>query len=160
MLVAELGPLIPHAGTMRLLHDVVSWDTESIECRAISHRDPANPLRLDGRLPAIAGLEYGAQAMAIHGALVATGAVSGAVTGAAAGAAAPPAIGLLVAAHEVVCSVERLDDVATDLTVRATRVIGSARQVVYEFTVAAPDRTLVSGRASVMLSVDPPRGST
>lgn len=142
MLVSELGPLIPHAGRMRLLHDVRQWDDTRIECRATSHRDPGNPLRIGDALPALVGVEYGAQAMAIHGALV--------------GAGGPVSVGMLVAAHDVICPVERLDDIASDLVVTATRVLGSARQVVYEFALAADGRELVRGRASVMLSVDTP----
>jgi predicted hotdog family 3-hydroxylacyl-ACP dehydratase len=160
MRVASLSTLIPHAGAMRLLHDVVRWDTDSIECRATSHRDPDNPLRIDDRLPALAGVEYGAQAMAIHGALLAAGLSSGPTPGQALPAAcappAAPAIGMLVAAHDVVCHVARLDDVGAEITVYATRLLGSARQGVYEFVLAAPGVALLRGRASVMLSLEPP----
>ena len=75
-----IARLVPHAGAMCLLDRALSWDAEGIACEADRHRDPANPLRRDGRLPAICGVEYALQAMALHGALLAPG-----------GAAAQPA---------------------------------------------------------------------
>jgi len=132
--------LLPHAGAMRMIASVVRWSDEDIECVAHSHRDPANPLRVDGTLPAACGLEYGAQAMAMHGALVV-------------GRDAKPRIGLLVAAHELVWRVARLDTIAGALTIRAHRLLGSAQQVAYEFDVLEVERSLVHGRASVMLAV-------
>jgi len=63
---AEWMPLLPHAGAMRLLDSVQRWDASSITCRASSHKHCENPLRFDGCLPAVTGLEYAAQAMGIH----------------------------------------------------------------------------------------------
>jgi len=140
MLIEKIETLLPHVGTMRMIAAVASWSEDAIECVAHSHRDPGNPLRIDGVLPAACGLEYGAQAMAIHGALVA-------------GRDAKPRVGLLVAAHELVWRVARLDTIAGALTVRARRLLGSAQQVAYEFDVVDGARSLVSGRASVMLEV-------
>ena len=140
MLIEAIDDLLPHVGAMRMIAAVARWSDEEIECVAHSHRDPANPLRIDGVLPAVCGLEYGAQAMAIHGALVA-------------GRATKPRVGLLVAAHELVWRVTRLDTIAGALTVRARRLLGSAQQVAYEFDLLDAQRPLVSGRASVMLAV-------
>jgi predicted hotdog family 3-hydroxylacyl-ACP dehydratase len=140
MLIDAIEPLLPHVGAMRMIAAVARWSEEDIECIAHSHRDPANPLRIDDCLPAACGLEYGAQAMAIHGALVS-------------GRDAKPRVGLLVAAHDLIWRVARLDTVAGVLTVRARRLLGSAHQVAYEFDVLAAERSLVSGRASVMLAV-------
>ena len=55
---------------MCLLEGVSSWDERSIRCIAVSHRDPGNPLAADGHLGAACGVEYAAQAMAVHGALL------------------------------------------------------------------------------------------
>jgi predicted hotdog family 3-hydroxylacyl-ACP dehydratase len=62
---------LPHAGRMCLLDRLVAWDSESITCHASSHRDADNPLRSGGRLHAVAGVEYAAQAVALHGSLLA-----------------------------------------------------------------------------------------
>src|SRR6201982_2339720 len=77
---AEIRSLIPHSDLMCLLDEVVEWDDQSIACASNTHRDPATPLRRQGRLSAVHAFEYGAQAAAIHGGLRAR----------AAGTAAPP----------------------------------------------------------------------
>jgi len=56
---------------MCLLERVSAWDTHQIRCEANSHRASDNPLRAHGRLGAACGIEYAAQAMAMHGALLA-----------------------------------------------------------------------------------------
>jgi predicted hotdog family 3-hydroxylacyl-ACP dehydratase len=136
---AVIAALIPHAGTMCLLHEVVAWDAESIECRARSHRDPANPLRARGELAAVHGVEYAAQAMALHGALLG---------GAGAPATRPGYIGAI---RSLELNVPRLDIVRDELTVRAERLAGDASHVLYAFAVHAGDRVLVEGRISVAL---------
>ena len=64
----DIARLIPHAGRMVLLDGVLDWTAETLRARACSHRAPDNPLRRAGRLSVIAGIEYAAQATAIHGA--------------------------------------------------------------------------------------------
>jgi predicted hotdog family 3-hydroxylacyl-ACP dehydratase len=59
--------LLPHAGRMCLLERVIQVTDHTIECSAISHRDPLHPLACAGRLPIHCGLEYAAQAAGIHG---------------------------------------------------------------------------------------------
>ena len=61
---------IPHKGRMCLLDEVLNWDATQIRCRSATHRTTDNPLRAHGRLGAVCGIEYAAQAMAVHGALV------------------------------------------------------------------------------------------
>ena len=72
---------IPHQGRMCLLDEVVDWNAHHIRCRTGTHRAPDNPLRSHGRLGVACGIEYAAQAMALHGALA--GAAAGADGGAA-----------------------------------------------------------------------------
>ena len=47
------------------------WNAERISCVSRSHRAADNPLRAGGRLGIACGIEYAAQAMAVHGALIA-----------------------------------------------------------------------------------------
>ena len=49
---ATIAHLIPHAGSMCLLDEVLSWDEDTISCRSMQHRGPDNPLRQGGRLGA------------------------------------------------------------------------------------------------------------
>ena len=134
---------IPHQGSMCLLDAVTAWDTAHVRCTASSHRDAANPLRAHGRLGVMAGIEYAAQAIAVHGALLA-------------GADAPPAPGFLGSARGVECLVDRLDDLDAPLEIAAERLSGDARTLLYAFTVAAAGRTLLRGRAAVVLQAAPP----
>jgi predicted hotdog family 3-hydroxylacyl-ACP dehydratase len=131
---------------MCLLERVLEWDGDRIRCAAASHRAGDNPLRAHGRLAAAVGIEYAAQAMAVHGALCAAG-----TTG---GSAPAPRAGMLTSVRGVELQVPRLDDIAGDLTVQAQRVSGDRDAIVYEFTLLAGERVLVSGRATVLLDSD------
>ena len=140
---AELCELIPHAGAMCLLETVLAWDSETIHCRAQSHRGRAHPLAHDGRLDALHLIEYGAQAMAVHGGLLAR----------AAGSPARP--GLLVAVRNVAFEVERIDDIEEALEIHARRLLASidgAGGWLYEFSASAGTRPLARGRIAVMNS--------
>ena len=133
---------IPHKGGMCLLDEVLSWDTVRIRCRATSHRLPENPLRAHGRLGAACGVEYAAQAMAVHGAIMAE------TRGATARG------GLLTSVRNLVLLVNRLDDLESDLIASAERLAGDEGSTLYEFTVASAGRELLSGRASIVFSVE------
>ena len=56
---------------MCLLDEMLHWDRERIACATDSHRVADNPLRSRSGLQAACAIEYAAQAMALHGALVA-----------------------------------------------------------------------------------------
>lgn len=135
----DLDALLPHAGRSRLIRAVLEHDAERIVCEGVPPSDPAHPLRLDGRVWAAAAIEYGAQAMAVHGALADR-------TGGA------PRVGYLVAVRDVAFPVDALDAVEGPLRVTAERVLALGDQVSYSFEVAAADgATLARGRASVSL---------
>ncbi len=133
---------IPHRGHMCLLEEVLSWDAARIRCRATSHRLPDNPLRAHGRLGAACGVEYAAQAMAVHGAIMAQT------------AGAPARRGLLTSVRNLVLLVPRLDDLETDLIVSAGRLAGHAGSALYEFTVSSAGRELLSGRISIVFPAE------
>ena len=130
--------MIPHAGAMHLLDGVVSWDADRIRCLSRSHRDRQNPLRMDGRLSALCGIEYAAQAMAVHGAL-------------AGNVLKRPQLGYLASLREVHCSRPRLDDLEGDLIVEAERMMGEESHVIYGFEVRVGDVEVLRGRAAVVL---------
>lgn len=129
---------IPHQGTMCLLDRVEAWTDTTILCRAGSHLAPDNPLRHEGRLGIANGIEYAAQAMAVHGALLA-------------GDDHRPAVGFLTSVRNVRWCRPRLDDLPGELTVGAERLSGAGANILYQFTLHCGDLLLLSGRASVML---------
>jgi predicted hotdog family 3-hydroxylacyl-ACP dehydratase len=123
---------------MCLLDAVREWNRTWIVCTATSHADPDNPLG-DGRvLPAVCGIEYAAQAMALH-------------CGLTTGEGAPPVRGYLGSLHDLSLNVQRLDDILEPLRVEATRLFGGGHAVSYEFQISANDRVLLGGRAGVFL---------
>jgi len=121
---------------MCLLDGVLQWNERRAVCRASSHRDAANPLRIAQRLPAACGIEYAAQAMAVHGALLSRG---------------PLRPGVLASVRSVQLRAERLDDVQGPLRVTAERLSGEGDHVLYEFNVACDAGELLRGRATVVL---------
>lgn len=130
---------MPHAGAMVLLDRVERWDMGFVLCRARSHLDPANPLRHAGRLAALCGIEYGLQAAALHGALVAGGVAQRA--------------GYAASLREVTLSADRLDDEAFGELLVEARVEAQERfGMVYAFAVhSEAGAPLVRGRASIAL---------
>ncbi len=135
---AWIAAHIPHQGSMCLLDAVTEWSESAIACRATSHADPANPLRAEGRLGAANGIEYAAQAMAIHGALIA-------------GDDAAPRQGYLTSVRGVSLHVARLDDLPGELDVSAERLSGDANNILYQFSLSHAGRCLLEGRAAVVL---------
>jgi predicted hotdog family 3-hydroxylacyl-ACP dehydratase len=135
----QIAASIPHSGAMCLLDEVEAWDDTRIRCTATSHRDPHNPLRARGRLAAICGIEYAAQAMAMHGGLL----------GAAGGSR--PRVGFLTSVRAIEAHVDRLDTLEETLTVEAERVSGDDNNILYRFTLCCGERVLLTGRAAVML---------
>lgn len=131
---------IPHQGSMCLLDHVESWDERGIRCSAGSHRSMDNPLRMHGRLGAACGIEYAAQAMAVHGALLSPQGGAGARAG------------YLVSARGVQLHVSRLDDIATDLLVEAACITRSDNNILYQFSISAAGHLLLEGRAAVVLN--------
>ena len=101
---------IPHKGRMCLLDEVLSWDAARIRCRSATHRASDNPLRSHGRLGAACGIEYAAQAMAVHGALVAASAPLERTVASSVRGSIGAAVGYLASVRNVALHVARLDD--------------------------------------------------
>jgi predicted hotdog family 3-hydroxylacyl-ACP dehydratase len=142
---------IPHKGRMCLLDEVVSWDATRICCRSATHRAADNPLRAHGRLGAACGIEYAAQAMAVHGALVAASAPLASTVATNVRGTMGAALGFLASVRNVVLYVPQLDDLEADLIASAQRITGDGRTVLYEFTVCT-SAPLLSGRASIVFA--------
>ncbi|HEX6093100.1 MAG TPA: hypothetical protein VFZ07_07080 [Dongiaceae bacterium] len=131
---AGIAAIIPHGGTMVLLDRIDDWGPDFISGSTDSHRDPGNPLRRAGRLPAIAGIEIAGQAMAAHGRLIGD---------------RTPKRGVLGSLRELALHADRLDDVAGPLAVHARLLNGWGKACAYYFTLQSGARTLVEGRAAV-----------
>jgi predicted hotdog family 3-hydroxylacyl-ACP dehydratase len=139
--VKPILELVPQQGAMCLLEEVLEWDATSIACRATSHRSASNPLRTGDGLAAVAGVEYAAQAVAVHGNLTSADSRG-------------PQLGYLAALRDVICSVERLDIEKGDLVVRANQVAAESGRLLYDFRVESGGRELLRGRLSIVLASD------
>jgi predicted hotdog family 3-hydroxylacyl-ACP dehydratase len=135
---AQIAGLIPHSGAMCLLDGVVAWDARRILCMSRSHHAADNPLRSGGRLPAVCGVEYAMQAMAVHGGL------AGNIDG-------RPRAGYLASLRELECRGGRLDDLAGDLLVEAEQLAGDGVHVMYSFKLRVGELEVLRGRALVVL---------
>jgi len=145
---SQIAALIPHAGAMCLLDAVRFWDDTMIVCTASSHRAAENPLAHGGGLDAVCGIEYAAQAMAVHGALIS-------------GSGRRPAAGYLASVRDVVCHAARLDLLPDDLEVTAARLfaagrVGDNRAALYRFVLRCGTATILEGRAAVAIGAAPP----
>jgi len=127
---------------MCLLDFVEAWDRQRIRCRASSHRAADNPLRAFDRLGAACGIEYAAQTMAVHGALLAPPYNPGA------------GVGYLVSVRGAQLHVPRLDNIADDLVVEAACITRSDDNILYRFHVSAAGQQLLDGRATLVLNAD------
>ena len=133
--------MIPHAGAMCLLDGVLRWDATSVLALSQRYSNRDNPMRRrDGTLGLTSGIEIAAQAMAVHGRLVA-------------GPAARPGSGYLASVRDVVLHAERLDAMPGDLMVEAELLMGDLKSASYRFTLTRNGADLLSGRAIVLLEV-------
>jgi predicted hotdog family 3-hydroxylacyl-ACP dehydratase len=127
---------------MCLLEQVIEWDDARIVLHTTTHQRTDNPLRVDGKLRAVHLCEYGAQAMAVHGALKA------------APERAPP--GMLVSLRSVTFARAYIHDLAGPLRIEAVCLQASDSSQQYSFRIthkdASGDTTIAEGRAAVLLT--------
>ena len=137
----DISRLVPHRGAMCLLDGIEAWDETHIICRATSHHRPDHPLRDDSGLRALCGIEYGAQAIAAHAALLSgLGAHS-------------LSSGVLASARDVTTTQSHLDGLAGPLTIRAMLVMAHGHGSIYDVLIVGDGKTIVTGRLSVMISI-------
>jgi predicted hotdog family 3-hydroxylacyl-ACP dehydratase len=124
---------------MCLLEKIISWDAKQVICSTQSHQLKNNPLRSEGELNAIHAIEYGAQAVAVHGGLLAFER----------GEAIKP--GYLAAVRQVKLHQSRLDSITSPLTVEAIQMLCNGGNLVYSFSISADNQAVADGRVTVMM---------
>lgn len=135
---AAIEALIPHEGSMCLLDEVISFDSENIVCSTRSHRRADNPFMVEGELPTLVLVEYGAQAAAVHAGLLQTGIASG-------GTAFLGAIkSMKINAAMVAPSIEQL-------RVEASCLLNDSSGAIYRFQCGSDSDVLISGRLVLVL---------
>jgi len=134
---SDIARLIPQQGTMSLLERVVAWNEQGLTAVARSQTENSNPLRAENELPALTLCEYGAQAMAIHGALLAGG--------------DQPTMGMLVSLRTVRFFRNQIHDLAGEITIIVDCIQRESAGAHYEFRALHGNELLASGRAIVAL---------
>ncbi len=135
---AEIRGLIPHAGTMCLIDGVLAWNEAHIDATSQSHLDPHHPLRRHGHLAALHAFEYGAQAAAIHGALLARA------------MGKPSSLGYLASLRGGQLLVDRLETIAGELTIAARILFGENANAIYECRIEGDNQLLARVRLSII----------
>lgn len=138
-----IANLVPHAGPMCLLEEVVAWDEFRAHCRTAGYWRTGHPLARAGRLSAVLCIEYAAQAAAVHGGLLAR-AQDDVDPG-------RKAAGRLVALKGCKWEREALAAAALDqaLDVRVDRHLGGPAGSIYGFAIDSGNRILVTGRLTI-----------
>lgn len=138
----EIARLIPHAGSMCLNEQVLNWNKTDLLCTTQTHLANNNPLLKNNKLSALHAIEYCAQAMAIHGGLLAREQ----------GETLAP--GYLAAVRDVSLSFAYLDDIKNTLHISVKQLMAQSGNLMYEFRMYfLQDKNEVSvatGRATVI----------
>lgn len=135
----DWAALIPHGGAMCLLDAVQAWDEQSIHAITTGHARGDNPLRGEHGLHAVHLAEYGAQAMAVHGGLLARARGDDVLRP-----------GRLVSLREVILLEEYIDRLEGHLDVHAECLYADDGGAQYAFRIEHRGRLLASGRAAVI----------
>jgi len=137
---SEIENLIPHKGAMCLLDSVLTWNDTGIRLATRTHALSTNPLRSAAGLRAVHLCEYGAQAMAVHGALLAQARHAGTARA-----------GMLVALRDVKLYCEFIHDLPHELLVTAECLQAGATLLQYLFRVHHDGTLLAEGRSTAVL---------
>ena len=134
----QICKLIPHSGNMCLLEAVKFFDEEKIICSSRTHLLMDNPLRNSVELPMVSLIEYGAQAMAVHAALLAQK-EGGEIKE-----------GYLAALRDIKLAEDSLFNIKDELEIQAERIYSNAGNLIYLMQIKTKNKVLASGRATVM----------
>ncbi len=124
---------VPHAGAMCLLDAVQHWDAAGIACTAAAP-DTSHPLARDGVVPAVAAIEYAAQATAVHGTLL---------------EGRPAPVGMLVKLSHVEFQARRIAAANGPLTVHVTLRARDVFGCLYDFEVNGANHPIARGQLMV-----------
>lgn len=132
----EIAQRLPHAGSMCLLNEVIQSDETSLIAQAISHRNIDHPLRIDGTISTINGIEYAAQAMAVHGSLLSEQAQSG----------------YIASVRNINILTPVLPEKEQPLVINVIQLMSNENGFTYQFDISCEQQSLISGKITVFLT--------
>jgi len=136
--VIDISELLPHRGHARLIERVVTWNETAIEVRTATHRSLDNPLRHEGRLAGVHLIEYGAQTMALHGALRSLA------------AGGKPKSALLVSVRNFAMRRNFIDTLDGELAISSKLQLATETSWQYSFEVTHEGEVIALGRVAAM----------
>ena len=128
---SQIEGRVPHAGAMCLLDSVQRWDAVTIVCRAAAPT-AVHPLARTQGVPAVAAVEYAAQAAAVHGSLLDGGDSS--------------RPGMLAKLADIELHAAMLEPAGGALTIRADLLSRVAGGCMYSFEVSDQRACVARGR--------------
>ena len=129
----QIAQLIPHGEAMCLLDQITGWDEHHLNATTASHRLADNPLIENGRMDAVALVEYGAQAAAVHAALRQSGL----------GAARPAYLGAI---KRLRLFFQDVDTRVDELQIRVQCIFNEDNGAIYDIRACAEGNDLMTGR--------------
>lgn len=126
---------------MVLLDSIIAHSEAGITCIAHSHLDPHNPLRISKTLSIYAGIEYAAQAMAVHSKLCAA-------------ADQPPRRGVVAVASKLQAHYPQLDSFAVPLQIDVNILVRNDTNSLCGFRLCAGEKELLCGQLTAII-IDP-----
>lgn len=137
----DIAPLLPHAAPMILIESPIESAENYLMCRTDSHLLANHPLRIEGILNIFSGIEYAAQAMALHARL----------SGAPGQEGEQPPRGFVATASKVKAFAARLDQYPHPLLVRVDRIASSRDSSLYSFIIKADEILLLEGQLMAVI---------
>jgi predicted hotdog family 3-hydroxylacyl-ACP dehydratase len=126
---------------MSLLHEVIQADDHSLTALANSHLDIDNPLRLEDKIATVNGIEYAAQAMAVHGSLLSD----------------TPQAGYIASVRNIEIKVPYLPEIKSPetqapLMIKVEQLMSNENGFTYQFHISCEQQLLISGKITVFLT--------
>ncbi len=132
--------LIPHGEQMSLIDAVEFWDDARIQCTTKSHQSPLNPLLDNGQLKSVLLIEYAAQAMAIHGALLHRSLASEQKT------AKQQKLQVIGSVKNLNIHVDTFQSYTQIINIEATRLMTNETGAIYTFTASAGTTPIIDAK--------------
>ncbi len=144
----EICQLLPHTGNMCLIDHLLSWDNTQLIAQTESHLKQDNPLRQGNTINSIIGIEYAAQTMALHTALLFQKQETQEQE-------AQKNSGYLATIRNIQINAEKLNislsDIAQPLIISVYLLMSDTQGYCYKFNISTNDVTLLSGQLTIFL---------
>ena len=127
---------IPHSGKMFLIDKVLSFDEKTLFAETKTHIDSENPLLENNILSSMNGIEYAAQAVAIHKSFVDK---------------CTQKEGYLISVRGVKTYVEDLVNTKESLQINVKSLLSNNENATYSFTIIAGKQLLLEGRLTILI---------